>query len=63
MNLGRAQGRQTFAFFQALCAAKAERLPAAFFEPMSSSKEEAEDKAFDFNAARATARAKAGMDR
>ncbi len=61
LNLPRVQGRLTHAFFQALCASKAGKLQGWFFEPVSSSPEEAQDKAFDYNAGLAFARALAGM--
>ena len=63
LNLGRIQARQSYAIFQGLNAASADRLPAWFFEPVSASSDEARDKAFDHNAARAVARAMAGKTR
>lgn len=61
LNLDSTAGRMTFAVFQALNAVKAERLPASFFEPVSASRKEAEDKAFDWTVSKNVARAMAGM--
>lgn len=60
LNLKRVQGRLTFAFFQALNAANARRLPVGFFESVSDSLAEAKDRAFDYNASLAVQRAMAG---
>jgi hypothetical protein len=57
LNVPRVQGKMTHAFFQALNAFHADRLTADFFEPVSANRKEAENKAFDWNAAKDFARA------
>lgn len=61
LNISRVSGRHTFSVFQALCASRADKLPPSFFEPVSSSRKEAEDRSFDYNAVLAFQRAVAGM--
>lgn len=51
------QGRLTHALFTALRAFHASRVPVSFFMPVSASRKEAEDKAFDYNADKTFARA------
>lgn len=50
LNAERVHGRLMHAMFRALNASRSSQLSAAFFEAVSSSREEAEDMAFSWNA-------------
>jgi hypothetical protein len=62
LNVDRAYGRQAFSVFLGVAAASPNaKVSAGFFEPVTYSREEAEDAAYEVNAQRTLARAMAEM--